>query len=531
MVVDGERLVGELVGHLNSEEGRAGRDFANECVPEIAGEEESECPVREWKLLRGTRDGAVEALRLEDDPVRVGEAPCELRHLLRRVGLVETERDDPVTLGQATGKTEREPLVPVLFENSRALGNVVVKPQRGRDGAVGARVDAGEREGPHGCAAHDRGAEDAPRAPALGLLREPGRRPQGEKRVDGQEVPRELHLERARQENVGREKRDEDPLDVRELPDEGEAAGRGPQRGHAEQRTETPEHDLPGLVQEVRDADVLVRERQEARVPDHRALFREGPPELVEVQERVGLAQERRDEGGAAAGREEKHPAAPGARRPAGDEHGDGQGKDEGSRAGFRGDRETRQRSGEQGIAETAPSRETTRGGEGEEDEKRERHVRSGEVRSLDVEDGEGEEEPGEETRLRAVEAAAHGGEERDGQRAGEGRQKAADVDDAVVGREPVAARERPQERGEAPGQVERKGAIGEKVRVELKGSKRQLEDRVADCPLVRMEEMILVEIEADDPDGESEQGKKEQESAKRSRRGGSRGSRRSDFA
>ena len=113
-----------------------------------------------------------------------------------------------------------------------------------------------------------------PARPALGLLREPGRRPQGEERVDGQEVPRELHLERARQEDVGHEERREHPLDVRELPDVEEAAARGPERGGAEERAEAPEHDLPRLVEEVRDADVLVRVGHDPRVADHRPLFR-----------------------------------------------------------------------------------------------------------------------------------------------------------------------------------------------------------------------------------------------------------------
>ena len=76
-------------------------------------------------------------------------------------------------------------------------------------------------------------------------------------------------------------------------------------------------------------------------------------------------------------------------------------------------------------------------------------------------------------------------------------------MDDAVVGKEPVAARERREERADAPGHVERQGAVGEEVRVELEGTERELEDRVADRALVRVEEVILVEIEADHPEDE----------------------------
>src|SRR5664280_2320793 len=73
-----------------------------------------------------------------------------------------------------------------------------------------------------------------------------------------------------------------------------------------------------GLVQEVRDADVLVRVGHEARVADHRALLEHRAPEFVEVEERVGLAEKERDEDREAGGREEKRPLAPGALRPAG---------------------------------------------------------------------------------------------------------------------------------------------------------------------------------------------------------------------
>jgi hypothetical protein len=55
-------------------------------------------------------------------------------------------------------------------------------------------------------------------------------------------------------------------------------------------------------------------------------------------------------------------------------------------------------------------------------------------------------------------------------------------------------------------------------VRVELERVKRKLENRVADRAFVRMKEVVLVEVEADQPNGESEQGEKEQESARRSR-------------
>ena len=231
-----------------------------------------------------------------------------------------------------------------------------MKPQRRRDGAVRARVDRRERESPHRRAAHDDGSQEASRPPALGLLGEPDCGPEGEERVDGQEIARELHLERARQEDVGHEERGEDPLDGRERPEEGEAPAGGPERGEAEERPEAPEHELPGLVQEVRDADVLVRVRHEARVADHRALLGHRPPEFVKGEERVRLAEKERDEGREAGNREEKRPLAPGARRPAGEKDGDGERKEERRGARLRRERKAGQRAGEKGVAQASPA-------------------------------------------------------------------------------------------------------------------------------------------------------------------------------
>ena len=132
---------------------------------------------------------------------------------------------------------------------------------------------------------------------------------------------------------------------------------------------------------------------------------------------------------------------------------------------------------------------------------------------------------PAQEPRLLPVEAAAHSGDEKNGQRAGERRQEAAHVDDAVVRREPVAAGDLREERRQGLRQIEGQRAIREEVRVELERVEGELEDRVADGTLVRMEEVVLVEVQSDEAYAESEQGQKEQGSAKRSRRrGGSRG-------
>ena len=96
----------------------------------------------------------------------------------------------------------------------------------------------------------------------------------------------------------------------------------------------------------------------------------------MKVEERVWLAKKERDEGREAGGREEKRSLAPGARRPAGEEDGGGDREEERRGARLRRERETGERAGEKGVADASPARETARGGEREEDEERERHVR-----------------------------------------------------------------------------------------------------------------------------------------------------------
>ena len=74
------------------------------------------------------------------------------------------------------------------------------------------------------------------------------------------------------------------------------------------------------------------------------------------------------------------------------------------------------------------------------------------------------------------------------GQDADDGADRAADEDDVVVVAH--ARVDQAEQAGDGAGDVERKGAVGEEVRVELQRAERQLLDREGDAALVGMEEV-----------------------------------------
>ena len=502
VVVDAERLVRELVRKLEAEERRARRERLREREPEISREEETERAVRERELVRRARHGAVETLRLEDDAVRGGELPREVRHLRGRVRLVEPEHDRRVTLGRPAGEREREALVPVLLEDAGLVGHVLVEPLRGRDGAVGAGVDREERERPDRGAGRDGGAQDAPGPAGGGPLRQPRARPEREDRIDRQEVPGKLHLERARDEDVRHEEGGEYPVARRKAPEGREPRSRRPQRREPQERAERPQDQLLAFVEEVRDADVLVRVRQEARAADHRALLGDRAPELAEVEERVGLAEREPGECGGAAQDRERGAAPPPSGVADGEEGREREGKEERSGARLRGERETRGRAREERVARAPAVREPDVADEREEDHEGERDVGRGVVRGLDVQHGEREEESSEEAGGLPVPPPPEERDENARERAPERGEEPPDVDDAVVGPEPRPLRDG-RERGRRRARhVERERAVREEMRVQLERPEREVRDRLSDRALVRVEKVVLVEVQPHDADG-----------------------------
>ncbi len=358
VVVHAQGLVRELVRELEAEERRPRREGTREREPEVPGEQEAERAVRERELVRSPRHGPVEPLRLEDDAVRGRQLLRELRHLRGRVRLVEPEHHDRVPLGGGAGEREREALVPVLLEDAGSRGDVLVEPPGSRDRAVRARVDREEGERPDGGARGDGGPEDPTGAGRRGLLGQPRGRPEREDRVDGQEVAGELHRERAGDEDVRHEERRQHPLAGPEPAEGREPRARRPKRREPEQGPERPEDELLALVEKVRDADVLVRVRQEARVADHRALLGQRAPKLLEVEERVRLAQSEPGEGRGEREGREGGAAAPAPRGGDGQEGRESEGQQERRRARLRREREAGGPAGEEGVARASAVRQ-----------------------------------------------------------------------------------------------------------------------------------------------------------------------------
>ena len=79
MIVDGQRLVAELVGNLDAEQRRARGDFLDQRVAEIAGEQLVEvvelAGTCGYFVAARTVTRAVEALGLEGDVVGCSPAP------------------------------------------------------------------------------------------------------------------------------------------------------------------------------------------------------------------------------------------------------------------------------------------------------------------------------------------------------------------------------------------------------------------------------------------------------------------------
>src|SRR5262249_50613613 len=113
-----------------------------------------------------------------------------------------------------------------------------------------------------------------------------------------------------------------------------------------------------------------------------------------------------------------------------------------------------------------------------------------------------------------AVEAAAEHDQEPDGGGSPQRREEAAGVEHTVVAPEPRL--EDRQRRRDQLRDVEGKRAVREEVGGELERVERDLERRVGDRALVRMEEMTLIEVDAEDSYGGGEDDDEEQRAAPR---------------
>ena len=188
----------------------------------------------------------------------------------------------------------------------------------------------------------------------------------------------------------------------------------------------------------------------------------------------------------------------------------DGERQEQGERAELGCDRQTDGGAGRRVRRRPAALDDLHHERQREQDQERERHVVGGEVGVLDVQHRAREQRAGEQAGPRAVEPPPQQDEQQ--HRAGppQRRERPAGEDRAVIGGEPaVEVRERG--RGQLR-HVEREGAVGEEVRVELQRVERELGHRLGDAPFVGVVEVGLVEVEADDADGESENEQRQDE-------------------
>jgi len=342
---------------------------------------------------------------------------------------------------------------------------------------------------------------------------EPGRAPEDEHRVDRQQVTEELDIERDRHREERDDPREKNPvgtLDSRTL--ESEASHRADQRRQAQQRARPPQHQLAEVVQELWNSDVLVGVGDQPGVPDYLALFEDIAQVRTPLEQRVRLAHGERHKCTTGGGRQAAQRAAETPVAPPTQECGHDQREEERQGAELRGHgkayRDTRAREGAFPAALGDPEHE----GESQQNEEGERHIVGGEVRVLDVQHRNGKQEPREEPGRPAKQPPAEKHEQEHRGRAPERRERAADEDRGIVRGEPgVEVRKRG---GNELGHVQRERAIGKEVRVELERAQRELGDRLGDPALVGVEVMGLVEVQAEEADGEGEDHQGEEEPA-----------------
>ncbi len=134
-----------------------------------------------------------------------------------------------------------------------------------------------------------------------------------------------------------------------------------------------------------------------------------------------------------------------------------------------------------------------------EQNEKRQRNIADREVGALDVEDRRGEQNPRQQAGPPPVKPGAQQRQEDDCRRPPERRKLAPREDDPVVTGEPRA---HPREQGrDDPSHIQRKGTVGEEMRIELERDEGDPLDRHRDGPFIGMEEVTLVPSDPDEPD------------------------------
>ena len=296
VVVDAQRFVRQLVRKLERAEPGPGGLLVDEIESEAVREEQAVEAGRHREAARVARDRADDSLRGQHDVLRARQLAGEIVPLRVGVGLVEREVHHPIAPRIAAGQRQREALVPVLREERGPLGHVPVDPFGSSRRRVRATIDREKRERAHRRGrghGEQEGSTDTRRA----RVPQPRGRPQDEDRVDRQQVPRVLHVERARQQHEGHDPRRQHQRrsgSHRAQAPERDAAS--PQGRRSQRRAHAPHRHLPQVVRVLGNADVLDGVGQRAGVPHHRALLADLPPELRERENRVRLPREGGDD-------------------------------------------------------------------------------------------------------------------------------------------------------------------------------------------------------------------------------------------
>ena len=326
------------------------REARRRLVSQTAVEKQLVVGAGERVALRQARGRPVQAVAVHDQRVRFRQVACERVRLAPRVGVVHGQlaRLVFVEIGQG--------FIPMLFQDERALRQVVFHPFGGADGGMRRGVDARVGEGVEGGGAQDgdsrdqRGGAGGGRESAAQARK---RRPYvqrrfggeyGEKRRYRQHVAHELHVERAHDDEVRDDPRQENHvqprarLSRRQRGDQGERrnadggdygergcrddhdsggqrqAERGVNGGgapphpanggvcerrpnqRAERQAETPRRELPNVVKIRRRIYILAREWIIADAPRHFGLLGYVGEEVAEIQYGVWLEYEEGDE-------------------------------------------------------------------------------------------------------------------------------------------------------------------------------------------------------------------------------------------
>ena len=451
MVVDGELLLGAVVGDAQGSERGVGGEVRGPLEAEAAVEQRAVVRDRHRKDRRHARDVGVNPVRRDGNPVRLGQRLDDELGLLRRVGIEERHRRRPrVGARVVAGLGQGQPVVPGFVDDRLARRDVGVDPVGGRDARLRNAVDVRERQGPEKRTGEDARGDGAPQAGherAREERREQDAGQHREARVSGIEVPDRLHHREA---VVAEEEEDvkEDRREVEHPPphDRGHGPGRGEDRRDPEEHTGAPEHEVLD-----RKEDRAPRPLQRGREPRHR-LRQLGDPFQVVHPARIetegeharpekDVGQEdaddhcrRHEDQGAAQDRAAE-------RRPEGlalaqqvHEDPEPERQQQGERRDLAGDGQAERNPREQVAAAPratlgdAHRAEHRRRGEG-----REIRVDGPEVRELDPEDAEGH-QPGRKQRGTPVrEPPGEAVDDPDRQKVEDARERAADLVGAVV--------------------------------------------------------------------------------------------------